>query len=77
MCLNREGSIFKVMLFNKVIDVMIPSASCISSFPDFLECGQEVEDMAVPGGDKCNIIHSGKGRRMVHRIKNQEMWADL
>lgn len=51
MCLNREGCIFKVVLFSKIIDVMTPSTRT-SSFPDFLEHGQEVEDMAVPGGDK-------------------------
>lgn len=50
MCLNHEGSIFKVMLFSKIIDVPTVSASYAASFPDFLECGQEVEDMAVPGG---------------------------
>lgn len=48
MCLNCEGSVFKVMLFSKIIDATTPSASHTSSFPD---CGQEVEYMAVPGGD--------------------------
>lgn len=52
MCLNCEGSILKVMLFDKIIDLMTPSASHTSLFPDFLERGQEAEDMAVPGGDK-------------------------
>lgn len=51
MSLNHEDSIFKVMLFSKINDVTTPSALCTSSFPDFLECGQEVEDMAVPDGD--------------------------
>lgn len=77
MCLNHEGSIFKVTLLSKIIDVVTRSASRTSSFPDFLEHGQEFGDMAVPGGDKRNIINSGKGRRMVYWIKNQEMWADL
>lgn len=60
MCLNCEGSIFKVMLFSKIIDIMTPSASHTSLFPDSLERGQEAEDVAVPGGDKRNIINSAK-----------------
>lgn len=52
MCLNHEGSIFKVMLFSKIVDAKIPSVSCTSSRLDFLKCGQVVEDMALPGGDK-------------------------
>lgn len=52
MCLNREDSIFKVILFSKIADGKIPSVSCTSSCLDFLKCGQAVEDMTVPGGDK-------------------------
>lgn len=59
MCLNCEGSIFKVILFSKIIDIMTPSASH-TSFPDSLERGQEAEYVAVPGGDKRNVINSAK-----------------
>lgn len=72
MYLYHEGSIFTVILFSKLIGIATSRVSCASSFTDFLENRQEFEDRAVPGGDD-----SGKGRRMVHWLKMQELWADI
>lgn len=77
MYLNHEGSIFTVILFSKLIDITASNALRASSFTDFLESRQEFEDMAVPGGGEWNIISSGKGRKMVHWLKIQEVWAGI
>lgn len=77
MYLYHQGSIFTVILFSKLIDITTSKVSCASSFTDFLESRQEFEDMAVPGDDEWNIINSDKGRKMVHWLKTQEVWADI